>query len=120
MLYKVRYYKNTKVSFFLIKIHNNKVFMTPFNSKHFSQEINRSTSQRIALKILKKGHVDIKDLNKLLSFIGTKLTQNQLDEMLKIPRLVFTNLSRDTIKNDRFLQNIGKYRGKIQIPGVYI
>jgi hypothetical protein len=64
--------------------------------------------------------ITAKDINKFLCFAGIRITQAKLELMLKIPRLEFNNLNRDTIKSKYYIENIGTYRGKIQIPGVYI
>jgi hypothetical protein len=69
---------------------------------------------------MKKGNISAKDINRVLTFCKVKITDQMLKNMLAIDRLVFNDLSKDTIKSQEYIQNIGTYRGKIQIPGVYI
>ena len=64
--------------------------------------------------------IKAKEVNKVLAFSNIKINQNMLDEILKRPRLNFSNLNNYTIKSDYFLKNIGTVRGKIQVTGVYI
>ena len=75
---------------------------------------------RLANKLIKRGNISAKDVNKLLNFSIRKIGQDQLDKLINKPRLNFFNLSRDTMKTPEFLQSLGTYRSKIQVPGVYI
>lgn len=72
---------------------------------------------RLANKLIKRGNIKAKDVNKLLDFSNIKIGKNQLDKFINKPRL---NLSRDTMKTPEFFQSLGTYRSKIQVPGVYI
>ena len=78
-------------------------------------------SHRIAFKILKENRpITHKDVNKVLSFSGIKINKLELDKMIRKSRLHFNDLNSETIKSEHFIKNVGTYRGKIQIPGVYI
>lgn len=75
---------------------------------------------RLGNLLMKKGNISAKDINRVLTFCKVKITDQMLVNMLAIDRLVFNDLSKNTIKSPEYIQNIGTYRGKIQIPGVYI
>lgn len=78
-------------------------------------------NSRYAEKLMNSGKtIAAQDVNKFLSFANIKITQAKLDKMLSIKRLEFNNLTNNTIRSKYYLDNIGTYRGKIQIPGVYI
>jgi Ca2+-binding EF-hand superfamily protein len=69
---------------------------------------------RLANKLIKRGNISAKDVNKLLNFSNIKIGQDQLDKLINKPRLIFFDLSRDTMKTPEFLQSLGTYRSKIQ------
>jgi hypothetical protein len=71
---------------------------------------------RFANKLIKRGNISAKDVNKLLNFSNIKIGQDQLDKLINKPRLIFFDLSRDTMKTPEFLQSLGTYRSKIQVP----
>jgi GIY-YIG catalytic domain len=78
-------------------------------------------AHRLANKFIKQDKpITAAEVNKVLAFSNIKISQTMLDEILKRPRLEFSNLDVDTIRSDYFLKNIGTIRGNIQIPGVYI
>ena len=79
-----------------------------------------TSGYRLVNKYIKKGNITAADVNRVLKFASIKITQSELDSVLTTPKLEFYNLDRDTILSTEYLQNIGTYRGKIQVPGVYI
>ena len=102
---------------------NNKQLITVKKHKRNYNTITATdiiSGYRLVNKFIKKGNITAADVNQVLKFAGVKITQSELDSVLVTPRLKFSNLDRDTIKSKEYLQNIGTYRGKIQVPGVYI
>ncbi len=72
-------------------------------------------AHRLANQYIKKAKlITAVEVNKVLDFADIKITQSKLDEILRGPRLEFSNLDSDTTRSDYFLQNIGTVRGKIQ------
>jgi hypothetical protein len=78
-------------------------------------------AHRLANKYIKEGKpITAIEVNKVLDYSSIKITQSILDNILSKSRLYFSNLDSNIIKSDKFLNNIGTVRGKIQVPGVYI
>ena len=44
---------------------------------------------RLANKLIKRGNISAKDINKLLNFSNIKIGQDQLDKLINKPRLIF-------------------------------
>lgn len=76
-------------------------------------------AHKIALNILEKRMaVTAEILNQVLSFSGLNITQESLDALVGSNKLVFTNLSLDTLNSSQFKDNLGTMRDRV--PGVYI
>lgn len=91
-----------------------------YNIKYRKFSTAELSNFRLVNKLIKRGNISAKDVNKILNFSNIKIGQDQLDKLINKPRLNFFNLSRDTTKTPEFLQNLGTYRSKFQVPGVYI
>jgi hypothetical protein len=71
------------------------------------------SAHKLANMYINKGlQITAVEVNNVLAFSGISVTQNELDSMLKIPLLVFSNLDSNTIRSDKFLQYIGTVRSK--------
>ena len=76
-------------------------------------------AHKIALNIVEKRMaVTAEILSQVLSFSGLNITQESLDALVGSNRLVFTNLSLDTLNSSQFKDNLGTMRDRV--PGVYI
>lgn len=92
-----------------------------FNSSNVASFKEIVVSSRLAEKLANSDKtIEAKDVNRFLAFAGIKITEDKLKDMLNIKRLEFNNLNLHTTKSKNYLDNLGTYRGKIQIPGVYI
>lgn len=91
-----------------------------YNQTRFNSSVNNIISKNRLASKYKKGIVTAREINVLLSSYGIKISDNVLQNILNSPRIKYFNLNSDTIKSKEFINSIGTYRGKIQIPGVYI
>lgn len=60
------------------------------------------------------------EVNNVLAFLNVVIYQDLLDKILSKPRLEFKDLTKDTIKTDKFLNTMGTIRKECCIAGVYI
>jgi hypothetical protein len=93
--------------------------------KNWSEVLGRSgpfiPAHKLAKKYIKEGKpITATEVNNILEFSNINITQEMLDKILSKPRLHFYNLDSNTIKSDKFINNIGTLNGKIKVPGVYI
>lgn len=78
-------------------------------------------SYKLAMEYLKGVKpITAVEVNNVLAFANISITQTLLDKVLNLPRLVFTNLSLDTLKSPKFLEQIGTIRNEKCPAGVYI
>lgn len=52
--------------------------------------------------------------------VSISISQDRLEELLKIPRLEFANLNKETTKSKKFIESIGTVRDEKCVAGVYI
>lgn len=75
----------------------------------------------LAMKYIKSNYlITAFEVNNVLAFLNVVIYQDLLDEILSKPRLEFNDLTKDTIKTDKFLNTIGTIRKERCIAGVYI
>jgi hypothetical protein len=78
-------------------------------------------SYYIAMNILKYNlPITIEVLNQILITNNLNITQIQLDQLLNIPKVEYTNLNSDSYKREDFIEKIGTVRNEKYPGGVYI
>lgn len=136
-------YSNFLISLFSITAPSpvdRKVFIIPITDSKFSYSYKYRTQKRfthnwplikqstlpdgpyqLAIKALKQKSIITAELiNNILKSSGISFSQERLNELLKIPRLKFINLNKETIKSEDFLEFIGTVRDEKCSGGVYI
>ena len=75
----------------------------------------------LAMKYIKESYIiTALEVNNVLAFLNLVISQDTLDFNVNKPRLKFENLNVNTIKTDKFLNNIGTIRNECCRVGVYI
>ena len=72
-----------------------------------------SNAYCLAIQYIKESRpITAVEVNKVLAFSGVSISQDMLNKILSRPRLDFGDLDSNTIKTAKFLQTIGRVRGK--------
>jgi GIY-YIG catalytic domain-containing protein len=89
-----------------------------------TKQINNSSPYRLAINTIKNNlpvtAAIINDILALTDEVSISISQDHLEELLKIPRLEFANLNKETTKSKKFIESIGTVRDEKCVAGVYI